>query len=165
MKIDVSSIVKTNGASLAVKFNQEIAELKDVDSEVVFDEVVNFEGTLLNSSGVLKLAGNLKVGFTVKCSRCIKDIQNKMELKVKEDILEDSEKVDNEAYTYNNNYILIDSILKDNIILNLPVKQVCDESCKGLCPKCGTNLNEGTCDCKEENINPQMEVLRKFFEN
>jgi len=60
---------------------------------------------------------------------------------------------------------LLDSILKDNIILNLPVKKVCDDNCKGLCPRCGVNLNEKTCDCKDENINPQLEVLKKFFDN
>ncbi|KNY26055.1 YceD family protein [Pseudobacteroides cellulosolvens] len=165
MKIDVSSIVKINGASLDVKFDEAIAELNDLESGFVFTDVVKFEGVLTNASGVLKLNGSLKASYSVKCSRCVKDIEDNLELKVREDIIEGSETADVDAYTYNDNYILLDSILKDNIILNLPVKKVCDDNCKGLCPRCGTNLNEKTCDCKDDYINPQMEALKKFFDN
>lgn len=165
MKIDVSSIVKINGASLDVKFDEAIAELNNLESGFVFTDAVKFEGVLTNASGVLKLNGSLKVAYSTKCSRCVKDIEDNLELKIREDIIEGSETADVDAYTYNDNYILLDSILKDNIILNLPVKKVCDDNCKGLCPRCGTNLNEKTCDCKDDYINPQMEALKKFFDN
>lgn len=165
MKIDVSSIVKINGASLDVKFDQVLDDLNNFDSGFVFNGAVKFEGVLTNAGGVLKLNGDLKVSYSVKCGRCVKDIEDSLELKVREDIIEGGEAADVDAYTYMDNYILLDSILKDNIILNLPVKRVCDENCKGLCPRCGTNLNEKTCDCKDDNINPQMEVLKKFFDN
>ncbi len=165
MKIDVSSIVKINGASLDVRFDEAIAELNNLESGFDFKDAVKFEGVLTNASGVLKLNGSLKASYSTKCSRCVKDIEDNFELKIREDIIEGSETADVDAYTYNDNYILLDSILKDNIILNLPVKKVCDDNCKGLCPRCGTNLNEKTCDCKDDYINPQMEALKKFFDN
>jgi len=165
MKIDVSSIVKINGASLDVKFDEAIAELNDLETGFVFKDNVRFEGVLTNAGGVLKLNGGLKASYNVKCGRCVKDIEDSLELKIREDIIEGSDAADVDAYTYNDNYILLDSILKDNIILNLPVKKVCDDDCKGLCPRCGANLNEKTCDCKDDYINPQLEVLKKFFDN
>ena len=88
-----------------------------------------------------------------------------MKLDVKEDFISASENTDDEAYSYEGKYIDLSRVLKDNIILGLPMKQVCKPECKGLCPKCGTDLNEKECDCKEDYINPQMEVLKNFFNN
>lgn len=50
----------------------------------------------------------------------------------------------------------------DALLLAVPVKVVCKESCKGLCPKCGTNLNEAACQCKTDEIDPRWDALRKF---
>ncbi len=165
MKIDISSIVKANGAGLSISYNDTLPELNEAAGDFEFEKPVEFEGNLVNASGVMKLEGLLKLEYASKCSRCLKDIKCNMDIKVKEDFLEKDESTGPEVYTYEDNYILIDNVLKDNIILNLPVKQVCDENCKGLCPRCGVDLNKHECSCKDEVINPQMEVLKNFFNN
>ncbi len=165
MKVDVSSIVKTNGASLSISYNEVLQELSGVDDNFLFSKPVDFKGVLVNASGMLKLEGLLKVNFTSRCSRCLKDMEGELGLRIRESFLESDKNSDSEAYTYDDNYILIDGVLKDNIILNLPVKQVCSESCMGLCQRCGVNLNEKECSCRDEEIHPQMEVLKKFFNN
>ncbi len=50
----------------------------------------------------------------------------------------------------------------DALFLGIPDKVVCRESCRGLCPQCGTNLNESECDCQDETIDPRWEALRKL---
>ncbi|MGB9809870.1 MAG: YceD family protein, partial [Caldanaerobacter sp.] len=50
------------------------------------------------------------------------------------------------------------------VILSLPMKFLCKEDCKGLCPICGTNLNYGSCSCKREDIDPRLEVLSKLLQ-
>jgi len=52
--------------------------------------------------------------------------------------------------------------LRDAILLAVPVKILCDEDCKGLCPECGQNWNHGTCDCATVVVTPQWEALRKL---
>ena len=52
--------------------------------------------------------------------------------------------------------------VKEMTLLALPMKHLCDENCKGLCSKCGKDLNEGPCNCKEEEINPVWEPLLKL---
>lgn len=148
-----------------VGYNEVLPGLKEVDDTFVLDEPVEFQGTLVNASEVLKLDGVLKVKYTSKCGRCLKDIGGQLKIKIREDFIEGEVNSNPEVYTYNDNYVLIDDILKDNIILNLPVKQVCSENCKGLCPRCGVDLNEKECSCKDEVINPQMEKLKNFFNN
>ncbi len=50
--------------------------------------------------------------------------------------------------------------VRQNLLLNLPMKSICSESCKGLCATCGANLNEKQCDCTDETIDPRWEGLK-----
>ena len=52
--------------------------------------------------------------------------------------------------------------IRQNIMLNLPMKLLCDKSCKGLCSNCGSNLNEKQCDCKNSTDDPRWEALKKL---
>lgn len=52
--------------------------------------------------------------------------------------------------------------LRESILLAVPMKHLCSENCKGLCPTCGANLNEEECRCVRELIDPRWEVLRKL---
>lgn len=49
------------------------------------------------------------------------------------------------------------------VILVLPIKRLCREECRGLCPKCGTNLNQGNCGCREERVDPRLAPLRQLL--
>ena len=52
--------------------------------------------------------------------------------------------------------------IMESVYTLLPTKVLCREDCKGLCPSCGKNLNEGSCSCGNENIDPRLEALRDF---
>ena len=56
----------------------------------------------------------------------------------------------------------LDEFVREEILLFLPNKILCKENCKGLCPKCGKNLNDGKCDCKKD-VDPRMEVLLQLL--
>lgn len=56
----------------------------------------------------------------------------------------------------------VSSLLWEQFLLSLPVKPLCDDACKGLCRTCGKNLNEGQCDCPEEEGDPRMAPLRNL---
>jgi uncharacterized protein len=58
--------------------------------------------------------------------------------------------------------IELDEDIRDYSILAIPMKKLCSEDCKGLCPRCGKNLNEGPCDCKEEKTDPRWEPLQEL---
>jgi uncharacterized protein len=69
----------------------------------------------------------------------------------------------NEAETeigfYKGNGIELADVIKEQVLLALPVKTVCKEDCKGLCPHCGQNLNQGSCDCTQERSDPRWSAL------
>ena len=58
--------------------------------------------------------------------------------------------------------IELDSDVRDFAILAVPMKRLCSENCKGLCPRCGENLNDGSCNCDEKIIDPRWESLQKL---
>lgn len=165
MKVDISEIVKVNGASVNIELNEVLDDLISVESDLVFTTPVNFIGQLVNVNGILKLDGQLKVEYADKCFRCLKDVSNCIDIKVKENFFNGEKVVNDEEYTYQGNSILIDKVLVDNVVLNLPMKQLCRKSCKGLCTKCGCDLNENNCECTDQELYPKMEALKNFFDN
>lgn len=165
MKVNISDIVKTDGASLDIEFKEYIPDLNSGEFDFIFENPVEFKGQLMSLGGVIKLNGCLKADYKANCYRCLQNVHKDMELTIEENFVESEKNTDNDVYTYEGNYLTLDKPLKDNILLNLPMKQICSEDCKGLCPKCGVNHNFEACDCKEDEINPGMEVLKNFFKD
>ena len=58
----------------------------------------------------------------------------------------------------------LDDLVLSDILLELPLKYLCSDDCKGLCERCGKNLNEGECDCKGKEIDPRLAVLQKWVD-
>ena len=58
----------------------------------------------------------------------------------------------------------LDDFLYTEVIVNLPLKHLCSEDCKGLCAKCGKDLNEGDCGCPKKEIDPRLAILQKLLE-
>jgi DUF177 domain-containing protein len=56
-----------------------------------------------------------------------------------------------------------DHLLRENILLSLPVQPLCREDCRGLCSRCGANLNKGACTCTQIRMDPRMQALRKLL--
>ena len=56
-----------------------------------------------------------------------------------------------------------DHLLRENILLSLPVQPLCHEDCRGLCSRCGANLNQGACTCTETRVDPRLQALRKLL--
>jgi DUF177 domain-containing protein len=56
-----------------------------------------------------------------------------------------------------------DNLLRENVLLSLPLQPLCREDCRGLCQRCGMNLNLGSCDCQEPRRDPRLEPLRKLL--
>ena len=164
MRLNISDIVKQSGASLDIKFSENLLGLNELFEDVTFDGPVNFEGKLLNVSGILKLRGQISASYHTKCFRCLQNLKEEMSFEIQEDILDARSSTDSEAYTFEGYHFEIDKVIMDYIVINLPMRHECGSECKGLCLKCGNNLNTSSCVCsKEDTINPQMEALRDFF--
>jgi len=165
MRVNVSDIVKTEGAGKDVNFCDNLPELQELDTSVEFKPSFEFTGRIVNLGGLLKLNGKLHFDFSSNCLRCLKRVETAIDVAVEENFVEISksdEVVD--AYTFEVNTVDIDKPLLDNIILALPMSVICSESCKGLCENCGTDLNLKNCSCdKSKIVDPRMGILKDYF--
>jgi uncharacterized protein len=113
------------------------------------------------------------VGYTIQytCARCLKEYTKSYELplnlvlqlvpdeqlKPLEDDDDQFVQVSAAATVY-----VLDQHLRDMIVLEVPLKPVCRETCRGLCPRCGANLNDEQCSCGEKTPDPRWDALRKL---
>lgn len=169
MKINISEIIKADGASLAIDTQLKLEDFQLDAYNVQIQEPVSFKGSITNVNGVLMLKGVVEADYATECDRCLKELKHHLHVEVDEEYIS-AEKVGAEEaylelYTYDGNYIMLDKAVKDNIILNLPVRQLCSDECKGFCSECGSNLNETTCQCDRQEIDPRLQDLNKFFNN
>ncbi|HEY5585960.1 MAG TPA: DUF177 domain-containing protein [Ruminiclostridium sp.] len=164
MRVNVSDIVKNEGAGKVVNFCDNLPELQELDTSVEFIPSFGFTGRIVNLGGLLKLSGVLHFEFSANCLRCLKRVETATDVEVEEHFVEISKSDEVDAYTFEDNAVDIDKPLMDNIILALPMSVICSENCKGLCEICGTDLNLKNCNCDESKIvDPRMGILKDYF--
>ena len=119
----------------------------------------------------IRITGTLDTTLEVICSRCLEParvrVSKPFDLFFRErdeamfDEDEEVELDEQETHTafFTGTKLAIGDILREQILLALPMKALCTIDCKGLCPTCGTNLNSGSCACPKEEFNPHMDTL------
>jgi uncharacterized protein len=119
-----------------------------------------------------RLVGGVASTLTLACGRCLDDISLPVDLAF--DLLylphqantggegDEVEVEDDDLTTayYSNDEIDLGHLVLEQFYLALPMKPLCRESCRGLCPECGTNLNTATCSCVREWTDPRLDGLR-----
>ncbi len=123
----------------------------------------------------VKLEGFLKGVITLECDRCLALYDFPIEHKFNIDIkplaslnLEEEKELSEEEMEvsfYENSWISFYDLLKEEIFLNLPYKNLCNPDCKGICPICGANLNENPCNCKGYKKESPFSILKNIFLN
>jgi uncharacterized protein len=103
------------------------------------------------------------------CDRCAKEFQSEVKSSYRMVYLfrvnsgkNENEKEDIVFIHPDTDKIELDKDIRDFAILAVPMKKLCIEDCKGLCPKCGKNLNDGDCTCSDETIDPRWEAIQKL---
>lgn len=173
MDINITSLLKEDGSILNIDYKDNVDGLEPKTDDYVLKKPVSFQGKLKNDYGTLKLSGLITLEYEMFCYRCLESIISTMEIFVEEDILntldkdeveDDDEQDQDDFFTYEDNLLNLDKILLEAIVLKMPMRKICKQDCKGLCPECGINLNYDSCTCKDDgDINPNMEILKKLL--
>ena len=122
---------------------------------------VHAKGVFINDG--LELEGHISAKLSVQCARCLTDMEYQSEVDFCEFFAETP--ADDEVYPIEKNKVRLDRMILDAISLSLPIRFLCKEDCRGLCPKCGTDLNKGDCDCeKNENVTSPFDKLKGLFD-
>ena len=133
----------------------------DVDiAGVTFAGDAVISGKVVFTGTAYRAEGTVATDKTFVCSRCLEQATRHEIYSFAEEFAHDGQ--DSAAYTFDGTEINLDRLVSDTVILAQPIANVCSDECKGLCPKCGQNLNIATCSCDDENIDPRLAELLKL---
>jgi uncharacterized protein len=120
-----------------------------------------------------QLAGSVATMLELPCSRCLEPfttlVDSAFDLRYQphahpagsgHEAERQIEEDDLSTAFYDNEEIDLGQLMREQFYLALPMKPLCGEDCRGLCPICGTNLNRETCDCKRQWDDPRLAVLK-----
>ena len=161
MLLDLREIIEVPGKSIpfCVELDTEGLEFESVKEYVSRPTA---EGKVSNAAGVLTLEGTLRADMTCICDRCGKEFAS-CKLMDLEAFISDGESDDPEAFCLDGDKLDLDEVLSTLFVLDMETKFLCTEDCKGLCSKCGADLNLGPCNCRKE-IDPRLAVLEQLLD-
>jgi uncharacterized protein len=153
------------------------AEFASGDEEYRVTEPVDLRMVIHKDHDRFRLAGTVKTGLELDCSRCLEPfklpVDREFDLRylpagVAEPETDDDEETevedDDVAITfYRDEQIDLSELLREQFYLALPMKPLCSEGCKGICPQCGTNRNTAPCDCNPHWEDPRLAGLKTLL--
>ena len=163
MRLNLRDIIHQPGASVPFSFQLELSEL-DFFGSKPFAHPGEVSGQVRNQAGALVLEGEAQTTLEVVCDRCLKPFSEELVLPVEHllaETLEDEENDD--ILLLDGGELDLEEVFTTDLVLAMEPKHVCSEECKGLCPKCGANLNDGPCQCRAE-VDPRFAVLAQLLD-
>ena len=116
--------------------------------------------------GRARIQGSVRLRFHALCDRCLTEVPVELDLQfdrlVTSPDIEEDEDVDDKSFM-EGFQLNVETFVYNEVIGNWPAKILCKEDCKGLCPKCGQNLNMGDCGCDTFVPDPRMAVIQDIF--
>jgi uncharacterized protein len=168
VKVDFRQI-KSEGTGF--RFSESSGDL-DVSIEgVEFPEPIEVDLSASRTGDELIFNGTITTVAELECSRCLDNFEFEIASRLQFVIQlmeisqpQDSDDDDFVVLPKTTQEYDIDQRIREAIILELPLKALCSDSCLGLCPMCGTNLNESECGCTPDKTDERWESLRQLFE-
>lgn len=162
MTINISAVSGRREARLSFSFNESIDSSVACTDEAVFTTPVSLEGEVIKEEDIYYVEGQGSVGIRMFCSRCLEPVELSVDFKLNEKFGNNASE-DEEIETFSGDSIDLTSAVFKNILAVLPMKVVCSNDCKGLCPVCGQNLNVKDCGCDATYVDPRFESLRSLL--
>ena len=117
----------------------------------------------------LFFAGDLKTRTQAVCARCAEDVDVSSDRPFRYVLSpkaigydDDLRAEDLEFSLYEGDEVDLSPLIREQVLLALPTRPLCQEDCRGLCSHCGVNLNRTTCECRVETLDPRLEALRSL---
>jgi uncharacterized protein len=159
--------------SLHVQHTFQVGEIKFLHADAVLGEPVSADFVLTHQDRDLHVDGSFETNISFRCSRCTKEFSRAFaasfdltylpQPKWKNEGAEVEIKYEEMDVAYYDGLALdVNLMILEQIELAIPMQFVCREDCKGLCYKCGADLNEGACLCKKEEIDSRLSTLLEF---
>lgn len=166
MLLDLAKIIDQPGASLPFETALDLSAL-EFGSCCPVAEPLEAAGTVRNEAGVLHLEGSMHTVLHCVCDRCCTPFLRDFSLPLQAVLtpeLADVTNEDEDLFALDGDCADLEDIINTQFVLNMDSRMLCSEDCRGLCPRCGANLNDGPCGCTKE-PDPRLAVLAQLLQD
>ena len=165
MKLDLRQIIHVPGACAPFDYELDLTRLDFYGARPI-TRPIRVQGKVTNRAGALHLTGEASTVLDLTCDRCCKAYQKEQLVGLDclvSDTLED-ETNDEDIFLLDNYAADLDEVASTAFILAMEPVNLCSEDCKGLCSRCGADLNLGPCSCKPD-VDPRLAALAQLLDD
>jgi uncharacterized protein len=150
------------GAESHHKFSEDFSPITTETTKIIFLEPISFDVVLENTGSGIRIKGHIKTSVELECSRCLVMFGFPIDWSIDE-IFYTGTPLEEEGYTVKDEKIDLGPATEEEVVLEIPMKPLCKEACKGICPTCGQPIDENHKPHDEDNIDARLEVLKKLL--
>lgn len=167
MKVSVASISKLPGGVLNFSLSEEWTQMPIRDESLEFSSPIQVNGEVNNQGGgKFVVRGQINTVLSAQCDYCLKSMSLPLSFPFEESFMRNAQDdFESEIYGYTGDTLDLNQMVQDNVLLNVPMRIVCSESCLGLCPNCGADRNITHCSCREVAVDTHPMAALKAYLN
>lgn len=166
MKINVMQSDEDVGKAVPFTFTTSADEIDVVHTGYSIEGSIKVDGSIVNTGRFYRVEGVVYCKKAFRCDRCLEDFVQAQEHSFMEEykkgVADDSEENEDVNY-FDGEVIDITDLIRDTILLAQPLNNICSPACRGLCMKCGANLNKSECGCDRTIVDPRLAVLQQLL--
>jgi Predicted metal-binding, possibly nucleic acid-binding protein len=163
MKINIAQLRQAIGARQSFTFHSPVEEIVGGKDGFWLHGAVDVRGEVVNNGRFFAVTGTAGAASALTCTRCLDDFSRQVSIPFTETFREQGAADDPDATVFHGDEIDIAEIVREAMIIAEPLKALCSDDCQGLCPICGVNRNQISCDCKTVGIDPRLAALEKLL--
>ena len=165
MLLGLAQIMDRPGQSVSFSTSVDLSDLLYGTTHPVSEPVIA-EGSVRNTAGVLVMKGFIKTCIHGVCDRCASDFDADVEFPIDVVLVKELANEENEdewVFPLEGDAADLEEIVRTVFVLNMDSQLLCKPDCKGMCCRCGKNLNDGPCSCQKE-LDPRFAALRQLLD-
>lgn len=163
MRLDLRDIIHVPDAQKSFQLQLDLSDLEFYGRKPISRPVLA-EGSVTNHAGALVLEGTARSLLDLTCDRCGKEFSREKVVQLDSLVAQELEDEENdEILLLDGTELDLDQVVREAFVLAMDTKNLCSDDCKGLCAKCGANLNDGPCGCKPD-VDPRLAVLAQLLD-
>ena len=165
MRLDLRKIIHVPGASVPFDLQLDLTHL-DFFGVRSITRPLQVQGKVTNRAGALQLEGTASTVLDLTCDRCCKPYTAEKVVPLDSLLATELENEDSEdeIILLDGGAVDLDEVASTAFILAMDTKNLCSEDCKGLCSRCGADLNDGPCGCKPD-VDPRLAALAQLLDD
>ncbi len=162
MLLDLKQVFLGEKKSLPMDCALDFSQL-EYQGNYPFIDPVRVQGEVSAESGIVKLKATAHFVYQCACDRCLDAVSRQMNIPI-EHVLVTSHNSDDdtELKLVKHFKLVLDDLVREDLIISVPSKNLCRDDCRGLCPNCGINLNTQSCACQSDKIDSRFKILEQL---